>query len=99
MRREVLLIFKEAVNNIARHARCQHADIDIRIERDGLVLEVADDGQGVSASSGREEDGHGLRSMQERATRLNGRLDIATGPGRGTRIVLRVPRRRLRTTT
>jgi signal transduction histidine kinase len=93
VRREVLLIFKEAVNNIARHARCHHADIDVRIERDGLLLQVADDGQGLSLSSGRE-DGHGLRSMRERAARLNGCLDVDTNPGGGTRLVLRVPWRR-----
>jgi signal transduction histidine kinase/ligand-binding sensor domain-containing protein len=98
VRREVLLIFKEAVNNIARHARCSHADIDVRIEHDGLVVQVADDGQGLSPSSGRG-DGHGLRSMQERATRLNGCLNVDTSPGGGTRLMLRVPWRRPRTTT
>ena len=66
VRREVLLIFKEAVNNIARHARCHRADIDIRIERDALVLQVADDGQGLPPLS-RREDGHGLLNMKERA--------------------------------
>ena len=90
MRREVLLIFKEAVNNIARHARCHRADIDVRIERDGLVVQVADDGQGLSAAMVRG-NGHGLASMQERAARLNGRLDVETRPGGGTRLVLRVP--------
>jgi signal transduction histidine kinase len=98
VRREVLLIFKEAVNNIARHARCHHAEIDVRIERDGLVLQVADDGQGLSASTGRD-GGHGLQSMQERATRLNGCLEVHTGPSRGTTLVLRVPWRRPRRAT
>ena len=90
VRREVLLIFKEAVNNIARHARCHRADIEIRVERDALVLQVADDGQGLPPPSGRE-DGHGLLNMKERAARLNGCLEVDTGPGGGTRLVLRVP--------
>ncbi len=98
VRREVLLIFKEAVNNIARHARCHHADIEVRIERDALVLQVADDGQGLPPSSGRQA-GHGLLSMHERAVRLNGSLDVDTSPDGGTRLVLRVPWRRPRTTT
>jgi signal transduction histidine kinase len=98
VRREVLLIFKEAVNNIARHARCRHAEVEIRIQRDGLVLEVADDGQGLSPSGDREA-GHGLPSMRQRAARLNGGLDIYTAPGRGTRLVLRVPWRRSHATT
>ena len=90
VRREVLLIFKEAVNNIARHARCAHADIDVRVERGGLVVEVADDGQGLSEAVARG-NGHGLASMEARARRLNARLDIKPRAGGGTRLVLRVP--------
>lgn len=90
VRREVLLIFKEAVNNIARHARCSHADIDVRVERGGLVVQVADDGQGLSESIVRG-NGHGLASMEARARRLNARLDIKTRAGGGTRLVLHVP--------
>ncbi len=90
VRREVLLIFKEAVNNIARHARCAHADIDVRVERAGLVVQVADDGQGLSEAVARG-NGHGLASMEARARRLNARLDIETREGGGTRLVLHVP--------
>ena len=90
VRREVLLIFKEAVNNIARHARCCHADIDVRVERGGLVVQVADDGQGLSVAIVRG-NGHGLASMESRARRLNARLDIETRAGGGTRLVLHVP--------
>ena len=90
LRREVLLVFKEAVNNIARHAGCHHAEIDVRIDRDGLILQVADDGQGLSDSHSRG-DGHGLPSMQERAARMDGHLSVESSPGEGTRIVLRVP--------
>jgi signal transduction histidine kinase len=98
LRREVLLIFKEAVNNIVRHARCHRVDIDVCIERDWLVLHVADDGQGLSTSNGLDE-GHGLLSMQDRAVRLAGRLEVDSVPGRGTRLVLRVPLRRAETAT
>jgi signal transduction histidine kinase len=93
VRREVLLIFKEAVSNIARHARCSHVGIDIRIERDGLVVHVADDGQGLPEAFPRG-NGHGLASMQTRASRVNGRLEINTSPGVGTMLVLQVPWRR-----
>ena len=90
VRRDVLLVFKEAVNNIARHAECRRAEIDVQVDRDGLVLQVADDGQGLSPSNGRD-DGQGLSSMQERASRMNGSLNVESSPGRGTRIVLCVP--------
>ena len=89
VRREVLLIFKEAVNNIVRHAQCSRADIDVRIERGGLVVQVADDGQGLESVA--RGNGHGLASMQARARRLNGRLEITTSAGGGTRLALHVP--------
>jgi ligand-binding sensor domain-containing protein/two-component sensor histidine kinase len=92
VRREVLLIFKEAVNNIARHARCSRADIDVRIERGGLFVQVADDGQGLESVA--RGNGHGLASIQARARRLNGRLEITTSAGGGTRLALHVPWRR-----
>jgi ligand-binding sensor domain-containing protein/two-component sensor histidine kinase len=92
VRRQVLLIFKEAVNNIARHARCRRADIDIRIDRQALVVRVADDGEGMPAAVDRD-DGHGLLSMRERATRLGGSLDIDSAHGRGTTLLLRIPLR------
>ena len=89
LRREVLLIFKEAVTNVARHAQCSRAVIDVRIERDGLVVQVADDGRGLEPVA--RGNGHGLASMQARARRLNGRLDITTSAGGGTRLALHVP--------
>jgi signal transduction histidine kinase len=89
-RREVLLIVKEAVSNVARHARCSRADIDVSIESDGLVVRVADDGQGLPEAFGRD-NGHGLVNMRTRADRLNGCLQIKTSPGGGTTVVLRVP--------
>ena len=93
LRREVLLIFKESVNNIVRHARCRRAEIDVRIEGEALVVSVADDGQGLP-TRGDPLDGHGLPSMRERAARLGGSLVIDSSPGRGTTLVLRVPLRR-----
>jgi signal transduction histidine kinase/ligand-binding sensor domain-containing protein len=93
VRREILLIFKEAVNNIVRHAGCHHVDIEVEIERDRLVLRVADDGEGISSTQA-QESGHGLLSMRERATRMHGSLDVDSGPGRGTTLVLRMPLRR-----
>jgi ligand-binding sensor domain-containing protein/two-component sensor histidine kinase len=93
VRREVLLIFKEAVNNVVQHARCGHVDIEVRIDRASLVLRVADDGRGLCTASDRQE-GHGLSSMHERAARLAGSLDVGSGPGGGTTLRLSVPLRR-----
>jgi signal transduction histidine kinase len=47
MRREIFLVFKEAVNNIVRHADCTQAEIDFSHERDWLALRVSDNGKGL----------------------------------------------------
>jgi two-component sensor histidine kinase len=89
VRRDVLLVFKEAVNNSARHSRCSHVHIDLHIEGARLLLAVVDDGVGFDTSV--EPEGQGLTSMHRRAQRLNGTLVITSGHGLGTRILLTIP--------
>src|SRR5207253_3013310 len=62
LRRQVFLIFKEAVNNIARHSACTEARIEMRIENGSLMIKVADNGAGFDPAE--MSDGHGLQSMR-----------------------------------
>jgi ligand-binding sensor domain-containing protein/two-component sensor histidine kinase len=87
-RREVFMIFKEAVNNIARHSNCTQAEIKFLIEHNWLTLRLSDDGQGFKVSTASE--GNGLASMQRRATNLSGKLEISA-TSRGTTVFLRAP--------
>ena len=89
VRRDLLLIFKEAVNNAARHSRCSRVEIDLRVEGSRLVLTVADNGVGFDTSV--ESEGQGLTSMQRRAQRLNGTLEITSGSGSGTTVASQCP--------
>jgi ligand-binding sensor domain-containing protein/signal transduction histidine kinase len=89
VRRDLLLIFKEAVNNSVRHARCSAVTIDLRVEDRTLCLAMHDDGRGFDTSA--ERDGQGLLSMQRRAHRLKGRLEIVSGRGCGTDLILELP--------
>ena len=89
VRRDVLLIFKEAVNNAARHSGCSRAEIDLRVAGSRLVLTLTDNGVGFDTSL--QSEGQGLTSMQRRAGRLRGHLDIASESGSGTRITLDMP--------
>jgi signal transduction histidine kinase/ligand-binding sensor domain-containing protein len=91
-RRQVLLIFKEALHNIARHSRCTAARVTIA-SRDGrLRAEVRDDGCGFSEPP--EGSGHGLGSMRARAGQLGGELRVHSRPGAGTVLSLDLPLRR-----
>ena len=88
VRRDLLLIFKEAVSNSARHSRCSAVEIELRVERSQVVLVVSDNGCGFDSSL--ESDGNGLSSMRRRAQRIKGALDITSRRTRGTRVTLSV---------
>jgi ligand-binding sensor domain-containing protein/signal transduction histidine kinase len=81
VRRQVLLVFKEAVNNVARHARCSEAEIELTLVGSLLSLRVTDNGRGFAPEAAL--DGHGLTSMRARARELGGDLQISSTPGRG----------------
>jgi ligand-binding sensor domain-containing protein/anti-sigma regulatory factor (Ser/Thr protein kinase) len=97
-RRHLFLIFKEAINNIARHARCGNVFMTISVASGKLRAEIRDDGRGFaiasdSAAPTNGRGGNGLRNMQARAAELGGRLDIHSTQGSGTELALTVPLR------
>jgi signal transduction histidine kinase/streptogramin lyase len=94
LRRDLFLIFKEAINNAARHSGCTAVDVAFGMVAGSLVLTVADNGRGFDAAT--EADGNGLVNMQRRASRIGAHLDIRSKPGRGTTVRLRMPLARRR---
>lgn len=78
-RRDVLLIFKEAVSNAAKHSGCTKVEINFSLEHSILRLQIKDNGKGFSPDS--EFDGQGLRSMTRRAESLGGKLKINSDDG------------------
>ncbi|MGI5238541.1 sensor histidine kinase [Dactylosporangium sp. CA-139066] len=73
-------IVQESVTNVLRHADATRVDITVEFGRDGLGLEIRDDGRGALASRGdASPGGNGLVGMAERAASLGGWLDA--GPG------------------
>ncbi len=95
-RRELFLIFKEAVTNVARHSGARNARLRLELLAGSLTLEVADDGRGFDASPARDLDsslhrGRGLLNMKVRAKRLGGSLTVEAEPGHGARLVLVLP--------
>ena len=85
-RRELYLLFKEAVNNAAKYSQCRELTIRLEQRQDSLRMEISDDGTGFDVQQVR--GGNGLTNMRERAASLSGKLLIDPVVGRGTRIVL-----------
>lgn len=79
----------EAVNNAARHSRARHCTIRIGVAEGAVVMEVADDGVGVSEDTAAV--GLGVRSMEARARSLGGQVRIEPVNPDGTRVVVAFP--------
>ena len=90
----IYLLFKEAVNNVAKHSQCTHVRVSTALEQNMLHLVVKDDGLGMDL--GARTNGHGgngLRNMRERAAEMRAVLHLVSDPGNGTTITLDVPLR------
>jgi signal transduction histidine kinase len=92
----VYRIVQESLSNALLHGRAQAVCVDLTREREGLKLQVVDDGCGFDPEevSTRETPTLGLMGMTERARLLAGSLTIASTPGEGTRVTAVFPRHR-----
>jgi PAS domain S-box-containing protein len=88
---EVLRILGEALTNARRHAQARRVRVRVWGANAGLWVEVSDDGRGFEAATPASPNHHGITGMRERAKLLNGRLEIHSEPGVGTRMLLEAP--------
>jgi two-component system, NarL family, sensor kinase len=85
---ELLRFAQEAISNAVRHAKATVVSVTLRWESPNLILQVKDNGSGISKASLEKSEGFGLRNMRTRASQIDGKLDITTAAGHGTSIVL-----------
>jgi ligand-binding sensor domain-containing protein/two-component sensor histidine kinase len=88
MRRHLLLFFKEATTNVARHADATRIEIRLNLANRRLRMNVKDNGRGFDPQSG--SSGRGLASMRHRAAEMKGDFQVDSQPGRGTSVELGV---------
>ena len=91
---QVIRVIQEALTNVRKHAQATSATVSVVDAGDGAVtITVEDDGRGFdladTALGGAES--FGLHTMRERMELVGGTLSIDTAPGRGTRVIARVP--------
>jgi len=94
---EIETVVREALSNVARHARATRVDLSLKVDLGGvIVVRVSDDGVGLSVLDppGEGDGGLGLRNLARRAERLGGRLELRGGDAGGTVLEWRVPHRR-----
>lgn len=94
----LFLIFKEAVNNVAKYSQCTWVDLTMKVDSGKLVLEINDNGIGFdpnkkrdSADSTYQKGGNGLRNMAQRAQEMGAEFFLQSAEGQGTLVRLILP--------
>jgi two-component system, NarL family, sensor kinase len=89
----ILAISRELLSNVARHSKAHNASVAVRGDDGAVELTVADDGAGMAPERRREAlaEGHiGLASVTQRVEANRGELQLATTPGSGTQVWVRL---------
>ncbi len=81
-------IAQEALNNILKHAAASSVALYLRANGNRVELEVIDDGTGFDLAQAEKAGGMGLKNIRERARKIGGSVEINTGPGQGTKIIV-----------
>lgn len=84
-------IFQEALTNVAKHAHATRVGIRLCTDGPSLVLEIADNGRGITAEDMNKPKSFGLRGIHERMRELGGSLEMTRNSPLGTRVILRAP--------
>jgi len=84
-------IYQEALTNVARHAHATVVKSVLRRENEMLVLEIKDNGYGISIDKKLKPESFGLIGMRERTLAIGGLLEINGIAGEGTTIIVRLP--------
>lgn len=83
-RQHLYLIFKEGINNSLKYSSCNKIFLDANVEGKKLEMRLSDDGRGFDTN--KKSSGEGLKNMYERTKLINGKLNIYSDIGEGTRI-------------
>jgi len=87
----IFRIFQEILTNVVRHARARNVIVRLEVDEGTIMLEVRDDGRGITPAEAGGGMSLGLVGIRERAALLGGQIDIDGAPGRGTSVQVRVP--------
>lgn len=89
-RKDIYLIFKEAINNAVKHSGCNNVRIEMRIQAKNLEMVISDDGKGLSVADVKT-NGNGLNNFKERAKNIGGKISVESNLLKGTTVKLVTP--------
>ena len=88
-RKNILLIAKEAMNNIAKYSQATEAKVEVNLSNSNLEMKIMDNGDGFLQEE--RNNGNGLHNMRRRSEMIGGRFDLISAKGQGTVISCSVP--------
>jgi len=87
----VFRIFQEILTNVLRHSEATHVHVEVLSDSEMVVLNVRDNGRGITETDKTNPRSLGLLGMRERALFFGGEVVITGAPGQGTNVSVRVP--------
>ncbi|MEI6192835.1 MAG: sensor histidine kinase [Verrucomicrobiota bacterium] len=90
-RHELFLVFKEALNNVIKHAGASEVRISLQSLRDSIQILIEDNGRGFLPSDSAFSKGNGLANMRSRLQHVGGQVEVHSEPGKGTHIKILLP--------
>lgn len=87
----VFRIFQEILTNVAKHAQATVVDIIVSTGDEGILLEVKDNGLGITEENLNKANSFGVAGMRERLRRYDGRMEVTGSPGQGTTVTVEIP--------
>jgi signal transduction histidine kinase len=90
-RHHLFLVVKEGVNNVIKHSQATEAMLSLGLAGDEFEVALRDDGVGFTPDDLRPSVRHGLQNMRTRVVELGGTFDVASAPGQGTMLRIRIP--------
>ena len=81
-RRNIYLVYKEAIHNIAKHSHATNAQVRIYQQTNALHIRISDDGEGFDCTQ--KVEGNGLKNFQKRAKEGGFEVNVSSGEGIGT---------------
>jgi PAS domain S-box-containing protein len=90
----VFRIFQETLTNITRHSHATHTEVKILCSGNDLIMDVEDNGKGISIEELNSSMSLGIIGMRERVNILRGEFEVSGDPGKGTKVHVKIPLRK-----
>ena len=84
-------ILQETLTNVTRHANATEVKVTLNHKNDELIMEIADNGKGITDDETKGEKSLGILGMRERTILLGGEFKIQTAEGKGTKVIVMIP--------